>query len=93
MNGQELHNLLRAALNEPGRRLDKIKQFQKAVFDGSQAALSLTETEWDVLTQLAQDLDYYEPDPEMRREDATFFGDERVTDEIREALGKLHVQV
>ncbi len=93
MNRQELYNLLQTALKAPGQRLDNIKRFQNAIFDGSQMALGLTDIEWDVFTQLAQDLDYYEPDSVMRREDPTFYGDERVADEIREALRKLHVQV
>jgi hypothetical protein len=93
MNRQELYNLLQTALKAPSQRLDCIKRFQNAIFEGSQTALGLTDIEWDVFTQLAQDLDYYEPDAMMRREDPTFYGDERVADEIREALGKLDVQV
>jgi len=38
------------------------------------------------------DLDYYEPDTAMRREDPTFYGDERLEREIQEALNKLHLQ-
>jgi len=92
MNREDLYQLLQTALREPHRRWESIKRFQDAIFEGSQGRLGLSEGEWDVFTQLAQDLDYYEPDPEMRREDPTFYGDERVIEEIREALAKLHLQ-
>ena len=93
MNQQDLYNLLQSAMKVPDQRLDFIKQFQNVLLDGSQTALGLTNIEWNVFMQLAQDLDYYEPDSVMRREDPSFYGDERVAYEIREALEKLHVQV
>lgn len=89
----ELYDLLQTALKTSEQRRSSIKQFQTAVFDGDQKSLGLNEMEWDVLTQLAQDLDYWEPDPVMRREDATLYGDERLLDKLREALAKLHVRV
>jgi hypothetical protein len=45
--------------------------------------------EWDLLVDLAYDLDYYEPNPRLRREDPTFFGDEWLEDEVRTCLTKL----
>lgn len=90
MNRDELYDLLQNALKTSEQRRSSIKQIQSAIFDGDQKSLGLNEMEWDVFTQLAQDLDYYEPDPVMRREDAAFYGDERLHDELREALGKLH---
>jgi len=38
-------------------------------------------------------LDYYEPDPDLRREDPSFYGDERVEAEVKEALEKLDATV
>jgi hypothetical protein len=89
MNRNELLGLLQTALKEPERRSEIIKRFQVAVFDGNQAALGLNEADWDVFTQLAQDLDYYESDPEMRQEDPSYFGEQRAETEISEALQKL----
>jgi hypothetical protein len=88
----ELLNLLRTALEDAARRPNVICRFQKAIFDGNQSSLGLSSGEWDVMSQLALDLDYYESDPEWRREDASYYGDERLTEEIREAMGKLHAQ-
>jgi hypothetical protein len=42
-----------------------------------------------VLRDLAYDLAYYEADPVLRREDSSFYGDDRARTEIREALQKL----
>ena len=48
-----------------------------------------TDEQWETLSDLAVDLDYYEPDPIDRREDASYYGDQRVEVEITEALEKL----
>jgi hypothetical protein len=89
LDKEQLLLLLLLALDDAASRSESIKRFQSAVFDGDQRSLGLNDIEWDVFTELAQDLDYYEPDEGLRREDPSFYGDERVEAEIKEALGKL----
>jgi len=89
LNRQQLYVTLQDALDHPSKRSDCIEQFQTAVFEETPSKLGLTDVEWDVVRQLAQDLDYYEPDPEARRGTPTLFGDERAVEEIRAALGRL----
>jgi hypothetical protein len=43
---------------------------------------------WELLRDLAYDLNYYEPDPALRIEDASYFGNERAINEINEVLSK-----
>jgi hypothetical protein len=93
MHRKELYDLLESALRTPGQRQMSVKRFQSAIFDANREELGLTEIEWDIFTQLAQDLDFYESDPVMRREDPVFYGDERLSEEIVQALGKLQFQV
>ena len=48
----------------------------------------MTDEEWEILSNLALDLDYYVADPLRRRLDPTFYGDERLEEEIRSALAR-----
>lgn len=41
--------------------------------------------------ELANDLDYFEPDRQKRTEDDSYFGPDRVTSEVERALQKLNV--
>jgi len=43
----------------------------------------------DIFDEIAYDLDYYEPDERLRREDLSFYGDDRLEIEIKSALEKL----
>lgn len=87
----DLQLLLEEALSSPAARLECIKRFQNYVFHHAEPIEGANPQQWDILNDLALDLDYYEPDLEKRREDFVFYGDERVTEEIREALGKVNI--
>ena len=50
-----------------------------------------SEADWEILADLAYDLDFYVSDPSRRREDASYYGEERLIREIRESLTKLGV--
>lgn len=63
-----------------------IKEFQQYIWDDPND-LSVFDTE--VLAELAHDLDFYESDENARKEDPSFYGDERLEREIRHALEKL----
>jgi len=49
----------------------------------------LPEPVQDILTDLAYDLDYYEPDPRARQESPSFYGPKRAVELIESALSEL----
>lgn len=63
-----------------------IKEFQQQVWDREEGSSIPTS---EILEQLAHDLDFYEPDENVRREDSSFYGDERLETEILDALERL----
>jgi hypothetical protein len=77
---------LRGALARPELLRSSIDQFQKAYWAIDQPPDELA---WDILGDLATDLEYYEPNPEWRNASASFYGDERALSEIRSALQRL----
>src|SRR5260370_42022196 len=87
----DLVALLKLALSNRAERVSAIKAFQNYVFDTSTPVLGAAAEQWETLNDLAVDLDYYEPDPVDRREDPSYYGDQRVEVEIRyKSLGKSH---
>lgn len=79
--------ILLSALHQADKRKQLIAEFQQRVWDAPE---DLTATqEWEILRDLAYDLDFYEPDANVRAEDASYYGDERVEREIKTALKKL----
>lgn len=40
----------------------------------------------DILIELAHDLEYYEPNPEYRSQDPSFYNDEKLEENIKQAL-------
>ena len=82
-----LVSILLSALHQADKRKQLIAEFQQRVWDAPE---DLTATqEWEILRDLAYDLDFYEPDAKVRAEDSSFYGDERVEREIKTALKKL----
>lgn len=45
---------------------------------------------WEILRQLAYDLDYFEPDSKLRAHDPSYFGEDRARAEIQTALKSLN---
>ena len=83
----ELVAILREALQSRSGRKERIGRFQQLVWNLPE--LDSGDEAREVFADLAYDLDYYEPDPRVRGEDPSFYGDERMEEEIREALNKL----
>jgi len=79
--------MLSAALHQPDQRQQLISEFQQIIWNSDLP----TSWEFEVLRDLAYDLDFYEPDVKLSAEDASFFGDERFEEEINAALRKLGV--
>jgi len=45
----------------------------------------------EILTGIAYDLDFYEPNEEWRKEDPSYYGDKRLKQEIKHALRKIEI--
>lgn len=63
-----------------------IKEFQEIVWNDDSNS---DNPAFDILCELAYDLDFYEPDEKIRKEDSSYYGDERLQQEIVFALNKL----
>lgn len=48
--------------------------------------------QWEILVDLAYDLDYYQPSERIRAGDTSLYGDERALSAIKEALAKIEAQ-
>jgi hypothetical protein len=79
--------LLIEALRDRESRPQLISDFQALIWNCSEPAEP--DGPLEILRDLALDLDYYVQDPEKRREDASYYGDERFEEEIRLVLGNL----
>jgi hypothetical protein len=84
----DLIYLLQEVRLEGPRRLPALSEFRNYVF-GQEAVLGANGRQWDILNELAHDLEFYVPDPSDRREDPSYFGEERLEREVLEALTKL----
>jgi len=79
-------NILVEALRGGIARRQKIAEFQRMVWE---ERVDASDPVFSVLKELAYDLDFYEASPRSRREDPTFFGDERFEAEVAAAFRKL----
>ncbi len=87
-DSDHLIELLIQALLFPTQRKDLIRDFQRLISEDQEEEKEGTASE--VFGDLAIDLDFYEPDPTKRSEDPSYYGDERLEEEIRAAFNKLH---
>lgn len=67
---------------------DSVKEFQRLVWI-AQVPVAEQGDAWGILSELAYDLDFWEPDSKLREEDPSYYGDERAREEIRLAIRKL----
>ncbi|MFT3945671.1 MAG: hypothetical protein QM763_01755 [Agriterribacter sp.] len=86
----ELIQLLQVVLEaEQPIKQKLIKEFQDEVWnDESIQDENLNE----ILSELAYDLDFYEPNGEWRKEDPSYYGDDRLDVVIKTAIQKLQEQ-
>jgi hypothetical protein len=85
----EVVDLLRKAVEDPSKLPEMIANFQDLVWKHKIIDVPEAET----LRDLAYDLDFYEPNPVIRREGPSFFGDDKAIAEIRKVLSDLgHVE-
>ncbi|SCA62847.1 hypothetical protein SCG7109_AE_00160 [Chlamydiales bacterium SCGC AG-110-M15] len=73
-------SLLKNILKAPDKKM-LIKKFQDEIWEHAQS-----NDVYERLSELAYDLDFYEPVPDLRKEDSSFFGDEQLKNEIEETM-------
>ena len=73
--------ILEQILSDKPNRQRLISQFQKIVWNDERAS--------DLLSEVAYDLDYYEPDEKEREREPSYYGDDRLEQEINEVMQKL----
>lgn len=66
-----------------------IKQFQDEVWNDESIQ---DETLNEILSELAYDFDFYEPNEEWKKEDPSYYGDDRLEVVIKTAIQKLQEQ-
>lgn len=85
-----LVDLLKQALEHPEERLRKVREFQAIVWDTASEHIPPAEHSlWSIFDEIAHDLDYYEPDDALRKEDPVFYGDDRVQQLLQQALARI----
>jgi hypothetical protein len=85
----EIVRLLQKAIEDKDERAASILSFQAAIFENTQESVGAGSDQWEVFSDLAYDLDYFEPDPKARLEDPSYFGEERAVELILEALRRV----
>lgn len=77
-------DMIRRILEDKLYRDQHIRQFQEVIWNrGGEGPY------FEILGALALGLDYYEPDESLRREDSSFYGEDRLEQEILQALREL----
>jgi len=84
---EHLTSMLKEAVKNPARRQSLIATFQREVWNLEK--VEKPDRVREVLQELAYDFDFYVPDPALRREDPSYYGDERLVEEIEAALRRL----
>ena len=79
--------ILENILSNKEKRAALINEFQEEVWNGE--GYSNDEKINEILGELAYDLDFYEPNAEWRKESPSYYGKERLEQEIRSTLQKL----
>lgn len=83
---QMIEKLKQIIASDGIERKKLIEEFQEEIWNGEAKPDNPTS---DILSELAYDLDFYEPDEKLRSEDFSYYGDERLKAEIASALKKL----
>ncbi|MDR0824198.1 MAG: hypothetical protein LBN74_03835 [Prevotella sp.] len=63
-------DLIKKMLQNKSGRIEQIKVFQELIWNDNHPN--------SILSELAYDLDFYEPNEELRKEDPSYYGDEKL---------------
>jgi hypothetical protein len=87
---EKMLSILVKALSEISARKESVREFQRCFWDNQlHIKSSIGENAYNILADLAYDLDFFEADPGVRAQDTTYYGDERLDREIEVALKRL----
>ena len=78
--------ILKQILISKSNRKQLIKEFQNQVWNKH---INVSESINNILSELAYDLDYYEPDDILRSQDNSYFGNDKLEQEIQITLKKI----
>lgn len=78
--------ILNQILLSKSNRKQLVKEFQSLVWNGD---INISESINKLLSELAYDLDFYEPDEKLRKETPNYFGDDRLEKEIQNILKQI----
>ncbi|MBK9247774.1 MAG: hypothetical protein IPM69_06565 [Ignavibacteria bacterium] len=82
--------VLEQILSEKQNRKKLVFEFQESIWNDTH--LQIEEPLLENLSELAYDLDFYEPDENMRSESISYFDDNHLEQVIRQAITKIQVQ-
>lgn len=76
--------ILKKILTDKLDRKQLISEFQELIWNDENAN--------EILSELAYDLDFYEPNEEWRKESLSYYGDDRLEEVVKTAIQKLQEQ-
>lgn len=87
---EDLVGLLIKALRCTLSRKETVREFQQRFWNNQLQLKGLIgQDAYDIVADLAHDLDFFEPDPSLRAQDTTYYGHQRLEREIETALQRL----
>lgn len=81
-------NVLKEILLSESKKKELIRSFQERIWNGEDYSSDPKINE--VLSELAYDLDFYQPNADLRGEDPSYYGDQRLVEEINLAIKKIN---
>lgn len=82
--------MLETATLEPAKLPEAISALQTMVWKSKGWDVNLSADVGEVLSDLAYNLDFYEPDPIALAEAGSYFAEDRALQEIADALGRIN---
>lgn len=76
--------ILEQILENKQNRRTLIKEFQELIWNDENAN--------EILSELAYDLDFYEPNEEWRKESLSYYGDDRLEEVVKTVIQRLQEQ-
>ena len=77
--------------SESSERAALVSKFQYLVWRGRDEREGANVEIDEILSDLAYDLDFYEPNEEWRKEDTSYYGDDRLEEEVKIVIQKLKI--
>lgn len=82
----ELLTILNIILELKDNKIELIRKFQNQIWNINESNI-----ECEILNELAYDLDYYEPDLNLRKEDPSYYGEDILLHKIKSTINRLNV--